>query len=134
MGGLSSGLEALQGMSSAGAASAGADAASSAAAPPRPEVGPFPTMAAAMTPDAGTKMPDASTMLGLSERLMKQLQPPAAAPPGSSILQPTAPVSLPPAPAGNVPLTLQQLFSNTMARRLGNSGSGPSGGASGMFF
>jgi hypothetical protein len=87
-----------------------------------------------MTPDAGTKMPDASTMLGLSERLMKHFPPPAAAPSGSSILQPTAPVSPPPAPAGNVPLTLQQLFSNSMARHLGNSGSGPMGGASGVFF
>ena len=111
MGGLTSGMPGFLGAAS----SAGADAASSAAATPRPEVGPFPTMSAAMTPDAGTKMPDSMAMMGLGQQLMKQFAPPAPTPSGGSILPPTAPVNMPAGPAGNIPLPLQQL----LARRLG---------------
>ena len=106
MGGLTSGLPGA-------ASSAGADAASSATA--RPEVGPFPTMSAAMMPDAGMKMPDSAAMMGMGQQLMKQFQPPVPTPSGGSILPPTAPVSMPAGPAGNLPLPLQQL----LARRLG---------------
>ncbi len=159
MGGLSSalpGLEALSGASAAEAAAAPVsapvstpvstpDLAAAAPASTTPSLSSFPvpsSLSSLNLPSGnpfagatgGAPPPSASTMLGLSERLMKQLQPPAAAPSGSSLLQPTAPVSLPPAPPGNVPLSLQQLFSSSMARRLGNSGSGPLGNPAGNPF
>ena len=142
MGGLSSGLEALQGMSSAGAAAAPASEAAAASTSVPPSAGTTPALSGFPVPNELSWLaratrdatpPSASTMLGLSERLMKQMQAPAAAPSGLG-LAPTAPVSLPPAPPPNVPLSLQQMLSASMARRLGNSGSGPPGNPTGNPF
>ena len=140
MGGLSGlqGLEALQGASAAAPASTAAEAAAAPASTlpattttPALSGFPVPNELSALT---RVQFPNTSTILSASDRLMKALQPQAAPPSGGSILSPTAPVSLPPAPPGNVPLSLQQLFSNSMARRLGNGGSGPLGGPSGNPF
>jgi hypothetical protein len=56
---------------------------------------------------------------------MKQFEQPAAQSGGPGMLSPTAPVTLPAPPPGNVPLSLQQLFGT--ARRPGNSGPMPGG-------
>ncbi len=67
---------------------------------------------------AGGGQPGSATaMLGLGQQLMQQMQPKPTAPTpsGGSILPPTAPVSMPAGPAGNLPLPLQQL----LAKRLG---------------
>jgi hypothetical protein len=142
MGGLSSGLPGLEALSGTSAAEAAATPVSAPVEPGAAAGGTTPSLSGFPVPNAlsslnlpsgnpfdgamgGAAPPSVSTMLGLQQQLMKQFQAPAAAPSGSDILPLTAQSSLPPASPGNAPLSLHQLLSGSMARRLGNSGSGP---------